>query len=681
MHRRQIIGCFVVGTLAYFAAGCASNTSLDDAGAEAGTGTDCLRTPLPCSDGCPNGQARVGGICVGTGPLRISLTWDHPGDLDLAVRTPGGTVLSFRNPTGDGGTLDHDDTMGTGPENVFWMSTPPSGTYDVCVGAFLGTNAGATATITVAEDGHAPLVRHFLVTTEALDLTNTPLCSRTVGSYAFSFDPASLCPAAPACVPVDAGGSGDAGSDAGAADTGGSSSDMGLDAGSASDVGTDVGSTDMGSTDASCSAGYAQCGSACVDVSSDVANCGACAHACSGATSVCSNGVCAATCAAGLTNCAGSCVDPNVAHAHCGACPSSCPSGEVCQGGACAASCAAGFSSCAGGCHNLMTDPTSCGSCGHACTGDQTCSGGTCACHFPTSTSCSGVCVDATSDTNNCGACGNACSGATPVCSNGVCVATCNTASMQTACGSQCVVLGMDPMNCGSCSNVCSPTQVCSNGMCQAPPTDPIGCADGTREHFVDTTMFPNIAACRGGWDQPGVFPSPVRVGGAMCLHSGNSGANPNGTTCASSDLCSAGWHLCRGGEIHPRTMGMGCPADTWPADSFYAAGEGSSGCYDCALTTGTIPTGCTNSNCMVGCQENPGLTNDIFGCGNNTFGVDPTTCDVDHSGNDLCNALTPLGGWSCGNDGYRESVNAVFDPSATTSTSTEGGVLCCRDM
>ena len=32
-----------------------------------------------------------------------------------------------------------------------------------------------------------------------------------------------------------------------------------------------------------------------------------------------------------------------------------------------------------------------------------------------------------------------------------------------------------------------------------------IGCADGQREGFANTSVFPNIAACSGGWSIPGI--------------------------------------------------------------------------------------------------------------------------------------------------------------------------------
>jgi len=361
------------------------------------------------------------------------------------------------------------------------------------------------------------------------------------------------------------------------------------------------------------------------------------------------------------------------------------------------AACTAGQSCCDGQCTALAVDRNNCGACGLRCTvAGATCANGTCGCQPPKSASCgvapATACVDLTADTNNCGTCGRACSGATPVCSGGSCVPACNTASDQTQCGTQCVVLGNDLNNCGTCGTACAPSQICSGGVCVAPSTAGVGCADGTREGFQSQATFPAIAACAGGWDGEsgaagfgGVFPSPLRTTSVTCAQNGNSGSNPNGTGCSAADLCAPGWHICAGGEVIARASGGltspaqtdGCAATTWPPSSFFAAAIGSTGCFECAEPSGTL-TGpsCTNASCAVGCQANPAITNDLFGCG--TEGVVIGTCgDVDRSSNDLCGSLDA--GWACGTDGTRESVNATHVPSRAPGTM--GGVLCCASL
>lgn len=100
-------------------------------------GAQCVTAPPPpCGGRCQQGQICVNEACVYTGPLRFTLTWDQPGDMDLHIVTPNGSDVNYRQPRGGGGTLDRDDRTGTGPENIYWPQNPPYGTYLVCVEAF-----------------------------------------------------------------------------------------------------------------------------------------------------------------------------------------------------------------------------------------------------------------------------------------------------------------------------------------------------------------------------------------------------------------------------------------------------------------------------------------------------------------------------------------------------------------
>jgi hypothetical protein len=199
-------------------------------------------------------------------------------------------------------------------------------------------------------------------------------------------------------------------------DTGGDSSsgaDSSPDAGGISEAGADTSSpaeaaADAGEGGSNLCCGGVLCGTSCIDLSGDIANCGSCGNACA------SSQFCAA----------GTCVT-------CG-------------------------SVCAGACVDLATDDANCGTCGNACPASQACTGGSCA---PCASLCAGACVDLSSDPFNCGSCGNACL-ASAVCTSGACV-TC-----PSLCGGTCADLDDDPLNCGACGQSCPPGESCKSGSC-----------------------------------------------------------------------------------------------------------------------------------------------------------------------------------------------------------------------
>jgi hypothetical protein len=92
----------------------------------------------------------------------------------------------------------------------------------------------------------------------------------------------------------------------------GSSSRNGF-SGDAGDDGANEGGAGDGGTDTGCAAPRAVCGGACVDVSSDPANCGACGQAC-GAAASCCGGACATSCSFVLSS-----IDPAQAYQNGGA--------------------------------------------------------------------------------------------------------------------------------------------------------------------------------------------------------------------------------------------------------------------------------------------------------------------------------------------------------------------------
>ena len=92
----------------------------------------------------------------------------------------------------------------------------------------------------------------------------------------------------------------------------------------------------------------------------------------------------ASTCEAGLTDCGGACVDLQSDLNNCGACGEVCQSGLVpveCRSGVCErANCPVGVEYCGAvdGCRDLSSDPEHCGGCQQPCA-SGVCSGGVCA--------------------------------------------------------------------------------------------------------------------------------------------------------------------------------------------------------------------------------------------------------------------------------------------------------------
>ncbi|NND88557.1 MAG: hypothetical protein HKM28_04850 [Flavobacteriaceae bacterium] len=90
------------------------------------------------------------------GNPRFNLQFTNPDnvDLDLYVRTPGGSVIYYGNPTAEGGTLDVDclcSSCSQGPnENIYWQDgTAPTGTYEYWVNYFGDCGAGGSSSFTL----------------------------------------------------------------------------------------------------------------------------------------------------------------------------------------------------------------------------------------------------------------------------------------------------------------------------------------------------------------------------------------------------------------------------------------------------------------------------------------------------------------------------------------------------
>jgi hypothetical protein len=196
----------------------------------------------------------------------------------------------------------------------------------------------------------------------------------------------------------------------------------------------------------------------------------------------------------------------------------------------------------------------------------------------------------------------------------------------------------------------------CDRGVCVAELEN--GCADGTREGFVDIVHAREIAGCSGAWREPGVAgvttPTCDRLGG-------DDGPYENGEGCSAPDLCAAGCRICQSPvEVAARAPGGSCAQATLPGDPqlFFVTAVQSAG----------------SATCFMG---EPGQANDLFGCGNLGAAPDASSCaPLDRFSGDRCASLLLqqiIIAWFCGTDGTPEGF-------AVEKREPEGGgVLCCR--
>jgi uncharacterized protein YfaP (DUF2135 family) len=141
---------------------------------------------------CNANQQCVSGICVGTGDVRVTLTWNGRQDLDLYVLGPDGAEISYQNRTSpSGGQLDIDANAGCpatpdpSVENVFWpVGSAPNGRYVARVENFSSCNAGnAEFTLTAQFLGQTRTIQGSLAAGQSsailpFDLTDcVPSCA------------------------------------------------------------------------------------------------------------------------------------------------------------------------------------------------------------------------------------------------------------------------------------------------------------------------------------------------------------------------------------------------------------------------------------------------------------------------------------------------------------------------
>lgn len=193
-----------------------------------------------------------------------------------------------------------------------------------------------------------------------------------------------------------------------------------------------------------------ECGGVCIDISSDVFNCGDCDAVCL-PNQGCFSGQCCT--APNNAACGGVCVDTQTDENNCGMCGEICAG--TCAGGVC---CLAPNTVCGAACVDLQSSEPHCGACNDPCGAGGTCLDAVC-CDLPNAV-CNGACVNTQADPNNCGMCETACN-APDTCMSGVCCSAPNT-----VCGGMCVDTQTSAAHCNMCDNACGAGQTCVAGVC-----------------------------------------------------------------------------------------------------------------------------------------------------------------------------------------------------------------------
>lgn len=379
------------------------------------------------------------------------------------------------------------------------------------------------------------------------------------------------------------------------------------------------------------------------DLTSDVANCGACGNVCEFVSGVgsCDAGVCEmAGCEPGFGDCNGNTTDgceENILSAteNCGLCGQVCNPPHAtgsCDDGDCSIlSCDTGYADCNGvvsdGCEvHIDSDLSHCGSCSNACfanNGSPSCVGGNCgiaACDAGY-VDCNGAYTDGcevnvNADVLNCGGCNLSCANdhGSTVCANGSCVPVCSglfaDCDNQPANGCE---QPIDVLNhCGACGLSCdlaNANDTCAGGSCAI-----ASCYSG----YADCN-----AAVADGCE------SALASDVSNCGACGNDCDNTHGSTaCVAGGCvpqCAAGWSDCDGDPTN------GCETDIQTLSNCGGCG------VTCDLANGS--ESCSTGSCsLTGCNTGYADCDSLDGNG----------CEV-YTLNDVANCGSC--GQACSND------------------------------
>jgi hypothetical protein len=395
---------------------------------------------------------------------------------------------------------------------------------------------------------------------------------------------------------------------------------------------------------------------ACVTITTDPNNCGACGTKC-GPTEVCNNGTCGpvAGCTGGKINCNGECVDPTTDENHCGpagTCPSTvCDPTDTCQGGLCCDSgqtnlggkcCDSGTILCNVGGVLTCSDPTddsTCGTCSNNC-GTGSCTnnamGGLMCCPAGTER-CGATCVPLNT-TSNCGACGAACVGGDTCQAPNPATGTvqCCDPTTELNCGSTCIDKFSDPNNCGGCGIPCG-ANLCSNGKC---------CPSG-QTGFV---FGANSICCPG---------NQISCDGLTCI---DLNANTTcGTGCGMTENCLLNGELCVNQDCS-----INCGSLTTCGTSCADLQTDENHCGTCTTTCTVAGSQCTNGVC--GCPS--GTTTCAGACVDTTSNNTHCGGCAGAPGSDTCDTII---GETC-QSGHCCAAGTTWCPTAN------GGAGACID-
>ncbi|MBI5534379.1 MAG: hypothetical protein HY898_16770 [Deltaproteobacteria bacterium] len=388
-----------------------------------------------------------------------------------------------------------------------------------------------------------------------------------------------------------------------------------------------------------CPSSQTCCSDKCADLSTDMANCGACGTVCAPVphgTAGCSAGACGVgACDPGWGNCNSSTSDGCEADTvssltNCGACDAPCQPAHAtgaCLVGVCEiATCTQGWADCdlnaGNGCEvNTSSDLANCGACklvcaalphaSTACVGSvcevASCDTGYADCNGSSSDGCE---KNVQTDTLNCGGCSVECNltNANATCSAGKCVlASCKSgfADCDAVATNGCEKdILTDAENCGVCGTVCQFTNAlagCVNGAC-----DIVSClagwgnCDGIKSNGCEMPTTQDVNHC----------------GSCTTVCSVNHGTPTcNGTTCDVLS-CVPNWGDCDGqyatGCEKPLNTLTDCGGCGQPCAPANATGSCSTGL--CAITGCSSGYGDCDGNPANGCESN--TNQDINNCG-----------------------------------------------------------------